>query len=181
MKKSMSRRFLSSKKMKLCLLASLFPVAGFSKGFAWECNPEYCAEYRAGYGTTTKVDGVKAYVGRTFIGTIQGVKLNQYAQIGLGVDAVMFTHYYKNDIIRSGFDVYGDIRGCYPLSDNFKVLVDVGLGSFTGIKTKNTDTDTSFFCQFGPGIQYKKFTLTTGLQHVGEDQNTFYASIGFTL
>lgn len=162
------------------LLMALFSCSLSSRagGFDWEWHPEYYGEYRAGYGTSHHDHGFNLYIGRALLGTIQGVRLNKYAQLGVGVDGVMYTHYYEGGDLRWALDAYADLRGFYPVNEKFKVFLDLGLGAFTRFKV-NSDA-TSFFCQFGPGLQYRKFTLTTGLQHIGEKQNTFYATVGFT-
>ena len=39
----------------------------------------------------------------------------------------------------------------------------------------------SVYCEFGPGIKYKKFTLSCGLQKFGKDKGSshFYVKTGF--
>lgn len=161
--------------MSLLLSFSLAAKAG---DFDWEWNPKYYGEYRAGYGTTNHVNGMNNYYGRAILGTIQGVRFNKYLQMGVGVDGIMMTHYYKGESLRWAMDAYADMRGFYPVNERFKLFIDLGLGAFTAFNVKTDNT--SFFCQFGPGIQYRKFTLSTGLQHCGKKINTFYSTIGFT-
>jgi len=164
---------------KYCLLSLLLliPISSYADEL-WEWSPHYYGEFRAGYGTSHHIDGANLYIGRTLLGTIQGVKLNEYAQIGIGVDGVMYTHYYKGGDLRWALDSYVDLRGFYPINKKFKVFLDLGLGAYTNFKVKGDATN--FFCQFGPGLQYRKLTLNTGLQHLAKKQNTFYATIGIT-
>ncbi|MBP3353143.1 MAG: hypothetical protein J6L02_00610 [Bacteroidales bacterium] len=167
------------KKLSLLLLLVLFSVMSYAKPPKWEWKTEYYGEYRIGYGTNHKIDGVNPYVGRAIIGTVQGVRLNEYIQFGVGLDGIVMTHYYKGKGPRWGADGYFDIRGFYPVSEKFKVFMDLGLG--TNIDCSDLDKIKSdFFCQFGPGLQCKRFTLTTGLQHLGKKLNTFYSTIGLT-
>lgn len=151
----------------------------------WEISPKHYQEWRLGYGTSTENNGMKGYLGRVILGTIQGVNFNEYLQAGIGIDGIMYTHYYPNHNIRWALDVYADVRGFYPIYNDLKVYLDLGLGVF--FSTLNAKkglvygkNKTSFFCQFGPGIQYKKWTLSLGLNHIGKKTNTFYTTIGFT-
>lgn len=165
-------------KYSMIALFIVSPVMVNARDFYWEWKPEYYGEYRIGYGTSHHTNGYNDYVGRALLGTIQGVRLNKYAQIGIGVDGLMLTHYYKGQELRWCLDTYVDMRGFYPVNEKFKVFLDWGLGAIT---TLNADKNTAtFFCQFGPGLQIGRFTLTTGLQRIGKKQNTFYSTIGLT-
>lgn len=156
----------------------IFPTISKAIGTTLELKPKYYNEWRMGYGTTYHTDGSNNYVGRALLGTIHGIKFNDYAQIGLGVDGVMFTHYHKGENLSWALNAYADMRGFYPINNKLKIFLDLGLGATTSLNAKQNTS--AFFCQFGPGLQYKKFTLTTGLQHIGEKANTFYATVGFT-
>lgn len=179
----MNKKFISCKNTFWLFL--LFCVSSFSYAQrpTWEMKPKYYQEWRLGYGTTHKENGQDTYCGRAILGTIQGVRLNEYLQAGIGVDGVMFTHYYPEKSLRWALNAYVDMRGFYPVSEKFKVFVDLGLGTTATLNASNAveggKNSTDFFCQFGPGLQYKKFTLTTGLHHC-DKVNTFYSTLGFT-
>ena len=136
-------------------------------------------EIHVGYKTTTKVSGFNTYSGMVELGTLQGVSLNQYLDLSLGVDAIMYTHYYPNCDQRFGMNVYVDMRPAYPISDRFKVFLDLGLGGFFGIHGE-PDMGNGFFCQFGPGIRYRNLNLSLGLQNYGTGKGTsaFFAKVG---
>lgn len=179
------RSFLLNKKNKLfLLLALLVPSVANAERPKWGLKPKYYHEWRLGYGTTHKVNGANTYCGRALMGTIHGVKFNEYLQAGIGVDGVMFTHYYRDCAIRWALDTYVDMRGFYPVNNKFKFFLDLGLGASSTLNASEGypggKNSTGFFCQFGPGLQYKKFTLSLGLQHCGEKVNTFYSTLGFT-
>ena len=86
------------------------PLSGSAQGFKWEMSPKYIGEIHAGYKTTTSVSGIKLYTGTVELGTLQGVSLNQYLDLAVGVDAFMLTHYYSGCGLRFGMDVYFDMR-----------------------------------------------------------------------
>lgn len=165
-------------------LLFLIPSLSHAERPAWEWKPRYYNEWRLGYGTTHKENGADYYIGRAIIGTIHGAKFNEYLQVGVGIDGVMFTHYYKDKSMRWALNGYVDMRGFYPVNNKFKVFLDLGLGTIATLNASSSvpygKNSTGFLCQFGPGLQYKKFTLTTGLQHCGEKSNTFYSTLGFT-
>lgn len=168
-------------RLKTILLALmlLLPVLAHSQTFEWKMEPKYFGEIHAGYKTTTKVGGMDTYSAMAELGTVQGVSLNQYLEVGIGVDALMATHYYKNQGLRFGMDAYLDLRPAYPLADNFKVFLDLGLGGFWGIHS-TPGFGSGFYCQFGPGIRYRKLNLSFGLQSFGTGggATAFFSKLG---
>lgn len=160
------------------LLGSL-PLSGSAQGFKWEMSPKYVGEIHAGYKTTTKVSGTDTYSGMVELGTLQGVSLNQYLDLAVGVDALMMTHYYPGRDLRFGMNVYFDMRPAYPVNDKFKVFLDLGLGGAFGVHS-DPDWDSGFFCQFGPGFRYRKLNMSLGMQSFGTGKGStgFYAKLG---
>ena len=155
------------------------PVLAYSHGFEWNVAPKYTGEIHAGYKTTVNVSGMDTYSGMVELGTLQGVSLNQYLDFGLGVDALMMTHYYSGNGLRFGMNVYFDMRPAYPITDSFKVFIDLGLGGYFGIHSKPA-MGSGFFCQFGPGIRYRKLNLSLGMQSygTGSGSTAFFTKIG---
>lgn len=160
-------------------IIGLLPISGYARGFEWEMSPKYVGEIHTGYKTTTKLSGYDMYTGMVELGTLQGISLNQYLEIMAGVDAFMMTHYYKGKDLRFGMDVYIDVRPAYPITDKFKVFIDLGLGGYFDIKS-DPKLGSGFFCQFGPGLRYRKFNLSLGLQNFGTGEGTtgFFAKVG---
>lgn len=150
-----------------------------AQGFEWRMEPKYMGEIHAGYKTTTKFSGFNSYSGMVQLGTLQGVSLNQYLDLGLGVDAFMLTHYYSGCDMRFGMNVYFDMRPAYPINDRFKVFLDLGLGGFFSVHSE-PEFGSGFFCQFGPGFRYRKFNLSLGLQNyrTGGGSTAFFTKIG---
>lgn len=155
------------------------PFSGSAQGFKWEMNPKYIGEIHAGYKTTTKTSGMNTYTGMAELGTLQGVSLNQYLDLALGVDAFMLTHYYSGCGLRFGMATYFDMRPSYPVNERFKVFLDLGLGGYFGVHSK-PEIGSGFFCQFGPGFRYRKLNMSLGLQNFGTGNGTtgFYAKLG---
>lgn len=160
-------------------IIGFLPTLGHAQGFKWEMTPKYVGEIHVGNKTTTKVSGYDMYTGMAELGTLQGVSLNQYLDLAIGVDAFMFTHYYSGCGLRFGGDVYFDVRPGYPITDSFKAFIDLGLGGYFNIHSK-PKFDSDFYCQFGPGFRYKKFNLSLGLQSFGTGKGStgFYTKIG---
>lgn len=170
------------KRLLKTLLAGVLlalPMHGLAQNFKWEMNPKYVGEIHAGYRTTTKIQGYNTYTAMAELGTLQGVSLNQYLDLGVGVDALMFTHYYPECGLRFAGAAYFDMRPAYPINDRFKVFLDLGLGGFFNIKSE-PEVQGGFFCQFGPGIRYNKFNLSCGLQSLGTGDGSvgFFSKIG---
>ncbi|MDE6367389.1 MAG: hypothetical protein K2L33_07370 [Muribaculaceae bacterium] len=157
----------------------LLPLSGFAQGFKWEISPKYVGEIHAGYKTTVIVSGNDNYSGMAELGTMHGVSINQYLDLSLGVDAFMMTHYFSGHDLRFGMDVYFDMRPAYPVTDKFKVFLDLGLGGYFGVHSW-PDMGHGFYCQFGPGLRYRKFNLSFGMQSFGTGQGStgFYTKLG---
>lgn len=160
-------------------IVGLLPFPGFARGFDWEISPKYVGEMHVGYKTTTHASGMDLYTGMVELGTLQGVSLNKYLDIMAGVDAFMMTHYYKDQGLRFGMNVYVDVRPAYPITDKFKVFVDLGLGGGFNIKSK-PKLGSGFYCQFGPGLRFRKFNLSLGLQSMGTGKGStgFFTKVG---
>lgn len=174
---------MKANKMLFALVVGLLgflPLSGFAQSFKWEMTPKYVGEIHAGYKTTTKVSGFDTYSGMVELGTLQGVSLNQYLDLAVGVDALMLTHYYKGHDLRFGMNVYFDMRPAYPITDKFKVFLDLGLGGFFNVHSEPYKLGNGFFCQFGPGFRFRKLNLSMGMQTFdsGKGATAFYAKLG---
>lgn len=166
-------------KASMVTLLMMLPLSGFGQGFEWTMEPKYVGEIHLGYKTTTSVNGVDLYGGMAELGTLQGVSLNQYLELGLGIDALMFTHYYSGKGLRFSMATYFDIRPAYPIATDFKVFLDLGLGGFFDIHS-DPKNESSFFCQFGPGIRYRNLNLSLGMQSIGTGAGAtaFFTKVG---
>lgn len=173
---------MKAKKMLLALVVGvmgLLPLSSAAQSFNWEMSPKYVGEIHAGYKTTTSVAGVKAYSAMAELGTLQGVSLNEYLDLAIGVDAFMMTHYYSGRGLRFGMNTYFDMRPAYPINDRFKVFLDLGLGGFFSVHS-DPSMGSGFFCQFGPGIRYRKLSLALGMQSFGTGSGCtgFFTKLG---
>ena len=159
----------------LCLSMVLIP----SLSHAFDLTPRYVGGMHIGYGTSSTVNDMKTYSACAMLGTMHGVMWGKYLQTSLGVDAQMFTHYYKGQGLRFAMAGYADFRGFYPVTPDFSPFIDLALGA--GHMLKPSDGKTSFYCEFGPGFKYKKFSFSCGLQKMGKDKGTshFYVKTGF--
>lgn len=160
-------------------IIGLTPTIVKAQGFEWSMDPKYVGEIHAGYKTTTKVSGHNTYSAWAELGTLQGVSFNEYLDVAIGVDAIMLTHYYHGKGLRFGMKTYADFRPAYPINDRFKVFLDLGLGAAFNIYAE-PELGSGFYCQFGPGIRYRKFNLSLGLQSWGTGQGScgFFTKVG---
>lgn len=155
---------------------------------AFPIQPKYAGDVHLGYGSSSKMYGTNTYQQRIGIGTIQGVSLNDWIQVGLGVDLNFYTHYYAkggympSEItgLRLSMSEFIDMRGSYPIMENLKVYMDLGLGLTHKVRAAYLDGPV-FFCQFGPGVQWKHLDFSLGLQAngTGKGTTTFFAKIGY--
>lgn len=160
-------------------IAGLLPMAAEAQGFEWSMSPKYVGELHIGYKTTSKVSGMDTYSAWAELGTLQGVSFNQYLDVALGVDAIMLTHYYHGRGLRFGMKTYADFRPAYPITDSFKVFLDLGLGAVFNIYA-DPELGSAFYCQFGPGFRYRKLNFSLGLQSWGTGQGScgFFTKVG---
>lgn len=153
-------------KSLLLAIAVLIPVAASAiEPFEWKWEPAYTGEIHIGYGTTASVHGVNTYSGRTMLGTLQGVRINKYAEAAIGLDAVMLTHYYKGKGLRFAIDSYINMRFYCPVTRDFSPFINLALGGYGSVKPAAKEG--SFYCEFGPGVRYRKFNLSLGLNSIG--------------
>lgn len=173
------------KKICATILLLIGSLSIYSQGFP--INTRYVGDINLGYGSPSKGN----YNQRVSIGTIQGFELNQYLQFGIGLDINMYTHYYKNvepfksaDLsgFRMSMQEFFDIRGMYPINQNWQLNLDLGLGVTHGVLHMGKPIQAAFFCQFGPGFKYKdKLGVNLGLQNhgTGEGTTTFFLKIAY--
>lgn len=206
------------KKIAIIAIAALFCAATADAqiitGSTYSSSTEYTStvkttgyqgELNFGYGvggTAKDSDGDKddAYYSRAFIETVHGVRINEYAFVGLGAG---FQYAYdKKNIV--GFDedgvgvvpIFLDLKGYYPVTDNFApyVAVDLGYGlPVVGSEgSYGTKLKGGFYASYGIGLNWRKLNFGLGWQHQSfkynyEDGdssdsfgvNSFYVKVGF--
>ncbi len=146
--------------------------------FNWD--PKYFGEIHLGYNTSASYKGYKTYQGAASIGTIQGIKVNQYLSAGIGVDGRMMTHYYKGDGLRWQAAIYANFRGYYPLTQDLQPFLNFSIGAGKWIKPED---DVELYVELGPGIQYKNWNLNFGWLSFGPSdyaKDFFYVKAGFS-
>ncbi len=141
----------------------------------WEWDPKYMGVTHFLYNTSAK----KSYTQTIGVGTLQGVQLSQYTSVALGIDIDMHTHHYKGQDLPWLMATYVNMRGYYPLKDNFTPFLGLSIGADFYIHPKPNGAN--FYCEFGPGFHYKKLDFNFGLQHTVKKLNHFYTKIGITL
>jgi len=164
---------------KICILFALILIPWMANAQLpkWKCNPKYNWEIHAGYNTSKKINGYKTYTAKAVLGTLQGVRLNEYLDAYVGVDAQMFTHYYKGQDLRWALAPYLNFRGYYPMKGDFSPFLNLSLGADVMLHPKGNGA--VFYCEFGPGFRYKKFNFNCGLVSDGKKTSRIYAKIGF--
>ena len=166
------------KKVLSLLVALCFTPLSLFAGDLDKSDVHYFGEYHLGYGTSSSVNGRDTYTGNVMLGTVQGIRYKQYFQLGIGADGQMLTHYYKKHSIRYGFMGYADIRGSYPVTNDFLVT----LGGAFGVQhlIEPSGSNTPFYMELGPGLIYKRLLFKSGLQKIGSGDGTthFFVKIG---
>ncbi len=131
----------------------------------------YEGEVNIGYGVggsfTGDFDGDAKY-GRPFIETVHGVRITKYAFVGAGIGFQYATD--KNWEVGM-MPVFLNLKGYYPVSENFAPYVSVDLGYGIGVAgTKDfadeegIDLKGGFYASYGLGLNYKRLNFGLGWQ-----------------
>ena len=171
-----------STKIFFTVLLTVFSFSTTQVFAQYDWQPKYAGEIHVSYGSTSKVQDFDTYVGRVMLGTIHGVAFGKYGDVGIGIDGVMLTHYYRGQGMRFLANPYLSIRPSWPLSDKFSVFLDYAIGASIPVANLKGGT-TELMLQIGPGIKFKKMNLSLGMQKLGDGDGsvTFFAKLGLHL
>ena len=97
--------------------------------------------------------------------TIHGVKIGEYlfTGIGIGADWYLFDRGSDGDDSEAVVPVFADVKGYYPVNENFKPFVALDLGCGFGV-SQSISGNSGFLFSPAVGIQYKKFQVQIGYQ-----------------
>ena len=165
-----------------CVSDSVSASSGDENDWRTDFKPHYSGSIHVAYGTTSKVKGNDTYIGRVMVGTIHGVGFGKYGDAGVGVDAMMFTHYYPDQEMTFGVNPYLSIRPAIPFSKNAAAFVDFAIGASIPVTNKEF-AESEMICHFAPGIRAKRFELSVGFEMLGTGEGSFtgFAKIGIRL
>ncbi len=127
--------------------------------------PRYQGEVNIGYQTPAA----------SVLETIHGARFNKYLFVGVGIGA----HYIgsvdlKKDIYEINVGEEGRIplfvnaKGYLPIDDKISPYLNLSMGCDIGV-----DYGSGFYCDFGLGVKYNKFTFALGLLHHGIKENLY--------
>ena len=168
----------------LGLLTFITPMPALSQS---NIEIRYSGDIHSSYGFTTSVStelgDIKTYQGRVTLGTVQGVSIGKYGDVGIGFDALMYTHYYTDDGLRFTALPYLSLRPAYPLDDNISVMADLAVGHYIPCINHKDGVEGGTFTQFGAGFRFHRIIITGGVQTFGSGKGstTFYAKLGIAL
>ncbi|MBE6292189.1 MAG: hypothetical protein E7091_07235 [Bacteroidales bacterium] len=171
-----------STKMFFAVLLTAFSLS-FAQVYAQNgLKPHYVGEIHTSYGSTSKVYGYDTYLGRVMLGTVHGVAFGRYGDVGVGIDGVMLTHYYRGQGMRFLMNPYISVNPAWPVSDKLSVFLDCAIGASIPLVNLKGGT-VELLTQVGPGIKYKKMNFSLGIQNLGngDGSTTFFAKLGFYL
>lgn len=157
---------------------------------SWETR--YQGELNFGYATGGKlktdwdgeVEKFKSNTSRPFIETIHGARIGDYLFVGAGA-AVQFMYGELDPEVNDSphwetmnIPVFLNLKGYYPVSDNFAPYVSLSLGGQIVALTNIDDygggdygysweekLTGGFYCDFGVGFNYKKFNFGLGMMN----------------
>lgn len=124
--------------------------------------PRYRGEINWGYAL-----GLDDAPDRIVFETIHGSKINQYAFVGVGAGfnayhgLLSYDGYSLSEVWGMTVPVFLDLKGFYPVSDDFAPYIDLGLGASIGVMEVE---GSGFFANVGFGFNYKKFNLGLNFQ-----------------
>lgn len=128
---------------------------------------------------------------RIFIETVHGVRITQYAFVGLGVG-----FNYGDDLLDADCNyyiipVFLNLKGYYPITSEVEVFASVDLGYNFIALVDDDESCNGFYATYGAGLKHRGITLSIGCQnpHIaakdGEYKITtsissFFFKIGYT-
>ena len=177
------------------LFLTMMAIVGISAS-AWaqtvDWNIGYRGEVNVGFATGGRFSFMdvdfKSDISRPFIETVHGVTVTKYAFVGVGAGL----QYYYGRALKQMSDekwntlsipIFVNMKGWYPVNDNVRPYISLSLGgsaiATSGLNENELDYDDDmttasaiklnggFYCDFGVGVQLKKFNIGIGLQHQG--------------
>lgn len=147
----------------------------------------YQGELNIGFATGGKLkdedgDKYKTDYSRPLLETVHGVRITKYGFVGLGIGAQyafgkMDPDYEDSDNWNTlMLPVFLNLKGYYPVSENFAPYISVSLGSSICAASDYNDSGSSrygswenklkggFYGEYGIGFNYKKLNFAFGLQ-----------------
>lgn len=148
--------------------------SSIDKPFRRDFKVKYMGEAHLGFtGKDVRTSQVR-------LGTMQGVSIGKYGDVGIGVDAAMFTGYPKGgDFPILHVDPHFFIRPAFPITKDLSVLLHTSMG--VTIPVLNTKGDPTFEVELGPGIRFKKLRADLGIDILVPQGGTAvypYAKVG---
>lgn len=149
----------------------------------------YEGELNVGFATGGKLkwddggDKEKTNYSRPFISTVHGVRITKYGFVGLGAGVqYAFGKMYKDDPESDKWKtmmipLFLNLKGYYPVSENFAPYISVSLGSSICATSSRNDSGSEgsyywesklkggFYGEYGVGFNYKRLNFGVGLQH----------------
>ena len=125
--------------------------------------PRYRGELNFGYALGLGDNGLD----RVVFETVHGSKINQYAFVGIGTGfhayrgLASFEGYGIEEVWGMTVPIFLDLKGFYPVSDDFSPYIDLGLGASVGVMEID---GTGFLANVGVGINYKKLNVGLNFQ-----------------
>lgn len=181
--------------LTLCAVVCTVAVASAQlKLKPFEPTVKYRGEISIGgaFSGTAHVDAIvdakfNVSLSRPFLETVHGVMISDYIFVGAGVGLQYYAgklgdlqNYYEfapESLNTLTVPIFVNVKGFLPLNNNIKPFINLGLGGSVVACTdlaivENTyghkhayDVDGGFYCDFGAGVEYKRWSVGIGLQH----------------
>lgn len=164
---------------------------GFDRTATVQTKPRYQGEFAFAYGLGVGEASDYLPTNRLVFETVHGVRINQYAFVGLGLAV---NYFYKELELYYGYGgyysessgivlpIFLNAKGYLPVTPKFSVYASLDLGAAMGI-SGYTDGGTEFYTSFGPGINFGKAQGVRGdfsirFQHMGTGMNAILFRVG---
>lgn len=152
----------------------------------------YQGEVSVGFVTGGRFNPMeKTDFSRPLIETVHGVRITNYAFVGLGVGVQYAYGKISPDDENSHnwctmlMPVFVNLKGYYPVSDKFSPYLTLSLGGSAVLMTDEYEFDYDYkavlaggflYCKLGVGLNYRKFMVDFGLMHQGLADKHIYST-----
>lgn len=135
-----------------------------SKNFRSDFKPHYMGEIHVGDAFTDPI----VVSNHVMVGTIQGLSIGKYGDVGFGVDAQINTGYPKGgDFPIMHVAPYMSVRPAFPITEKFSIGLNMNMGISIPVLNCGDGAEAQFEAEFAPSLRFKSLRFDIGAKIAG--------------
>ena len=171
------------KKIIILAIAALIALPSATMAQSIYYQGELSVGFATGGKLTVKEDGVTAKLktdfSRPFVETVHGVRITEYAFVGVGVGVqYAYGQFLPEESVNEKWGtlltpLFVNMKGYYPVSEDFAPYITVNFGASPVLFSNLDESEDGykenlvggFYYKLGAGFSYKRFLFDFGLMH----------------